>query len=120
MTDTNREKFSNKITQIKDALSFHVTNKYENDLDNKYNNYFDHIRRIYNNCFPIITKKVHSKTFSKPWITSEVQKLIKKKDKLYSKKLKDNTQVNRKKFKIAKKKMEDLKEKFKKKNIIQK
>ena len=114
MTDTNREKFSNKITQIKDALSFHATNKYENDLDNKFNNYFDHIRRIYNNCFPIITKKVHSKTFSKPWITSEVQKLIKKKDKLYSKKLKDNTQLNRKKFKIAKKKMEDLKEKEKK------
>jgi hypothetical protein len=106
INDKNRDKFSNKIEKIKYALSFHLHNPHEDDLQIIYQNYFDHIRRIYNDCFPITTKKVHNKTYSKPWITPEILKLIHKKDSLYCKKMKENTQVNKKKYKTAKKEPE--------------
>ena len=58
------------------------------------------------NLFHIVTKKVHSKTLSKPWITLEVQDLIDKKNVRFSKKCKNKTSKNKKKFKEAKEKMD--------------
>ena len=43
---------------------------------------------IYNQCFPVKTKKVHNKLLSKPWITNDLQKMIKNKNKLFGMKLK--------------------------------
>ena len=106
INEQNREKFGHRIDKIKDALFFHIHNPYENNLHTKYQNYFDHIRRIYDDCFPIVTKKIHNKTYSKPWITTDILKQIHKKDSLYHKKKKNNTQHNRKDYKLAKKDLE--------------
>ena len=106
INDENREKFANRIEKVKYVLPFHLHNPHEDNLQIIYQNYFDHIRRIYNDCFPIITKKVHNKTYSKPWITPDILKLIHKKDSLYCKKKKYNTQTNKKNYKTAKKEVE--------------
>ena len=50
--------------------------------------------------------KIHSKTLSKPWITPDIQKLIKKKNKRFSIKNKNKTESNKLKYKKAKKAME--------------
>ena len=106
INDNSRQSFNNKISETRHALAFHVHNRHETDLNKKYEDYFDHIKRIYNEHFPVITKKVHSKTYSKPWITPDVQKLIDKKNYRYSKKFNNNSKSNRTKFKEAKKIME--------------
>ena len=103
LNDENREKFADRIEKVKDALSFNLHNPYEDDLQIIYQNYFDHMRRIYDDCFPVITKKVHNKTHSKPWITPDILKLIHKKDSLYCKKNKNNTQTSKKKLQNSQK-----------------
>ena len=76
INDTNRAKFTNKISQIKDVLAFQATNRSEPNLETKYNNYFGQISQVYEECFPLKTTKIHSKTLSKPWITTDIQRLI--------------------------------------------
>ena len=49
--------------------------------------------------FSIGYKKVHSKTLCKPWITPEIQTLIKKKNKQFSIKNNNKTANNKKKYK---------------------
>ena len=67
------------------------------DTQTKYKDYFDHLNRIYEESFPVKSKKVHYKTLSKPWINKDLQKLIKKKNKLYSLKAKrKNSDCNKK------------------------
>ena len=56
----------------------------------------------------MVTQKIHSKTLSKPWLTSHIQKLINKKNKLFSMKNKNKTDQNRTKYKVAKKNVEKL------------
>ena len=106
INDENRTKFIEKVSTIRDILSFHTKNKFQT-LEQKYDDYFFHLSKVYNDSFPLVTKKVHTKTLSKPWITSEVQELIDKKNIRFSKKHKKNTSKNRKKFKEAKVKMEE-------------
>ena len=79
INDKNRLKFHKQISKIKDILLFQATNKSESNLETKYNNYFDQISTVYNQCFPMVTQKIHSKTLSKPWLTPHIQKLINKK-----------------------------------------
>ena len=105
--DSNRLAFNKRIEQAKNVLAFYVNNKYESNIDKKFDDYFDHITRIYNDCFPIITKKIHMKSFSKPWITPDVKKLIDKKNKRFSIKRIRNTDTNKNKYKIAKHIMEE-------------
>ena len=69
INDANRLKFNKKISEIKDILLFHASNKSEPNLDTRYENYFNHVSAIYNEWFPLKTKKIHSKTYSKPWIS---------------------------------------------------
>ena len=52
--------------------------------------------------------KIHNKTLSKPWITPQIQKLIKKKNRLFGLKNKNNTDLIKQKYKIAKKHTENL------------
>ena len=106
INETNRIKFRQRITEIKDILNFQVINKSEKDLETRYKNYFDQLSMAYNECFPFTTKKIHSKLLSKPWITPKIQKLINKKNKGFSIKSKKRTVSNKTKYKIAKQEME--------------
>ena len=107
LNDMNRENFSKRIVNVKDVLAFHVNNASNLKIESKFDDYLDHVIQIYNDCFPVITKKVHMKSFSKPWLTPEIQKLIDKKNKLFCIKKGNNTDVNRHKYKLAKAIMED-------------
>ena len=89
-------------------MLFQASNKSEPNLETRCNNYFNHVSVIYNECFPLTTKKIHSKTLSKPWITPQVKKLIDKKNKLFSIKNKNKTDSNKKKYKIAKNHVEKV------------
>ena len=109
INDTNRLKFTKEIDKIKDILYFQASNKSEPSIENRYNNYLDQLTKVYNQCFPLITKKIHSKTQSKPWITPHIQKLIDKKNKRFSIKKKNNTEItNSKKFYFCKKKLSNM------------
>ena len=88
------------------VLSFHVTNTHQLSLEQKYDDYFFHLSKIYNDCFPICTKKVHVKTLCKPWITPAIQSLINKKNIRFSKKSKNKTSDNISKYNDAKEKMD--------------
>ena len=79
---------------MKDILAFQATNKSEPNIETRYNNYFDQITTVYDQCFPFRTKKIHSKILSKPWITPSIQKLIDKKNKCFSMKNKNKTDIN--------------------------
>ena len=102
INDENMLKFQKRIDDTKHALAFHVKNRHETNIDSKFTDYFDHLSRIYNDCFPIVTKKVHIKSFCKPWITAAVQKLIDKKNKNFCIKKKNNNEKNRQKYKRSK------------------
>ena len=105
ITDENRGKFREHLAKAAPALSFH-TNNMSNTLDARYDDYFSHFKLIYDKHFPIKTMKIHNKTYSKPWVTKETQKLIKKKNKLYSNKLKNNSKNNKDKYRSIKKQLE--------------
>ena len=105
--DDNREKFIHRVNEIKDVLCFHAKNRLEENVDTKFNTYIDHLTRIYDECFPLKAKKVHLKSFNKPWITPNVQKLIDKKNKRFCKKKKNKTIANKDKYKAAKTEMEN-------------
>ena len=107
INDNNMFNFQNRIDKAKYALAFHVKNRHETNIDSKFTDYFDHILRIYDDCFPLVTKKVHMKTFSKPWITDDVQKLIDKKNKNFCIKKKNNSEDNKHKYKTSKIVMEN-------------
>ena len=107
INDANRDQFMNRISEIRGALSFHTNNTHQTSLQHKYDDYFFHLSKVYDECFPLITKKVHVKTLSKPWITLEVQDLIEKKNIRFSKKSKNNNNKNKKKYRDAKIKMEE-------------
>ena len=89
ITDKNRENFVKRVKQAKDALEFHTHNSRIN-TQTKYADYFAHLTRIYDEEFPIKRKKIHVKTVSKPWINTDLLRLIKKKNALFGKKLRSN------------------------------
>ena len=107
INDKNMFNFQNKIDDSKYALAFHAKNRHETNIDSKFTDYFDHILRIYDDCYPFVTKKVHMKSFNKPWITDDVQKLIDKKNKNFCTKKKNNSEANKQKYKTSKIVMEN-------------
>ena len=119
INDINRSKFTKTISQTKDILAFQATNRSEPNIETKYNNYFDQISQVYNECFPLKSKKIHSKTLSKPWITPDIQKLIKKKNKRFSIKNKNKTESNKLNSKMQKK-LWKVQSQKKKKYLLQK
>ena len=66
ITEENSNKFIDKIIETQHLLSFHVTNTHQLTLEQKYDDYFFHLFKIYNDCFPICIKKIHVKTICKP------------------------------------------------------
>ena len=115
ITEENSKKLINKITETQNVLSSHVTNTHQPSLEQKYDDYFFHLSKIYNDCFTICTKKVHVKTLCKPWIAPAIQSLINKKNILFSKKSKNKTSDNISKYNDAKEKMDKAIEKGKEK-----
>ena len=106
INEKNREKFTQEVKKQQDILAFQATNKSEPNIEIRYKNYFDQIITVYNQCFPLKTKKVHSKILSKPWITPNIEKLINKKNKCFRMKNKNKTDMNQTKYKAAKKTLE--------------
>ena len=102
LNDDNRLKFYNEINETKDILAFHCNNQQQPNIDVRFDDYIDHITRKYNNCFPLVSKKVHTKSFTKPWITPLVQKLIDRKNKKFSAKKKKKTALSKEKYKQSK------------------
>ena len=86
LTENNIAKFKDKIQNLDAVLSSHTTNS-NHGAEDRAASYFEHLGKIYNECFPIKTKKIHNKTLSKPWINQELQRLINKKNRLFGKKL---------------------------------
>ena len=103
MTETNRKIFTDSVKHSEDALAFHTVNS-STSTQTKYCDYFDHLGRLYETAFPIKKKKVDQKHKNKPWIDAELDKLMKKKNKLFSKKRNGNPSVIQK-FKGAKKEL---------------
>ena len=102
-SEENKEMFRQRICNGEEILTFHCTNS-NTTLQQKYKDFFDHITRIYNDSFPIKKRKLHTKTLRKPWITHSIQKLIAKRNKLFSRKS-DNDQI-KKRYKTLKKDIE--------------
>ena len=102
LTENNIAKFKDKIQNLNAVLSSHTTNP-NNGAEDRATNYFDHLGKIYNECFPMKTKKIHNKTLSKPWINQELQRLIRKKNRLFGRKLKNKSPENLQKYRECKK-----------------
>ena len=55
INDENQVKFTEKVNELKDSLFFHIKNIHQSSLEQKYDDYFFHIYKIYNECFPVKT-----------------------------------------------------------------
>ena len=104
--DERQMSFRKDIERRKHILDEIIKNSHL-DVDGCYTKYFEEIKDIYNSNFPIVKKKIHNKAFSKPWMNEEILKLIKKKNKLYSRKVKSDSKDIRSKFKAIKRELED-------------
>ena len=101
-SDENILHFRDEIASISTDMHNVLINP-TTTIDEKVYTYFEYYKRIYEKHFPLKNKKVHNKTLSKPWITNDIQKLIKNKNFLYYKKLKQPTTLSIEKYKNCKK-----------------
>ena len=101
ITNKNREYFTDSIKQAEESLNSHTTNCKTN-TQAKYDNYFGHLQQLYDASFPIKKKKVHQKLINKPWIDADLQRLIKKKNRAFSKKTKSKTLASAENYKKLK------------------
>ena len=106
LNDANRAKFVQSVKDKESILKFHVNNPHT-DTQTKYKDYLSHLGTIYDESFPLKRKKQNHKDASKPWITDELQRLIKKKNKLYGKKVKSDSSSTKQKYKTCKKELEE-------------
>ena len=86
-SDKNRELFRNEVLGIDDKLDV-LCNDVNLPLQERYNKYFEHITNIYDRCFPLRARKIHEKTFRKPWITQEILNDMEKRNRAFGKKSK--------------------------------
>ena len=56
---------------------------------------------LFNLHFPLTKRKKQNKNFSNSWFTNELRKLLKKKDRMYKKYIKNKSQANRQKYNVA-------------------
>ena len=97
LTDENKINFKSKVEEMSDILSI-CTKRNDLNANEKAVDYFTHLGKLYNDCFPLKCKKMHNKTLNKPWITQDLQKLIKRKNRLYGRKLKSKSPENLEKY----------------------
>ena len=106
LTESNIIKFKNRIIELNTFL-IDLASDTSVAANERVTNYFSN---IYNECFPLKSKKIHNKTLGKPWINQELQRLINKKNRLYGKKMKHKTIGRIARYRECKK---DLKHKLK-------
>ena len=82
---------------MSDILSI-CTKRNDLNANEKAVDYFTHLGKLYNDCFPLKCKKMHNKTLNKQLITQDLQKLIKRKNRLYGRKLKSKSPENLEKY----------------------
>ena len=104
-SDENIANFAEEIASVSTEL-YNIISSEEFNINEKSNKYFELYKMIYHKHFPLKMKKIHNKTLSKPWITNSIQKLIKKKNFLYYKKLKQPTEISVEKYKSCKKELD--------------
>ena len=106
INDRNTTSFLENL-HSKDSEFAEIANDLSNSADEKYENFFRRFIDMYNTHFPVRTKKVHNKTLAKPWITPPIQCLIKKKNKLYDKKLRTSNEKDIERYKQVNKEKEE-------------
>ena len=102
-TDDNLQKFRQQLVDNEIELRAH-SEMNGVDPNSKFNKFMHIITENYNSAFPIKVHKIHNKTYNKPWITADIEKLIEKRNRLFSKKSNDNSASR--KYKELKKKIE--------------
>ena len=121
LNDKTKSIFKQKLQEMDEKLMSYTTCNQSN-ANEKAANYFTHFSKLYNECFPIKVKKIHNKTLTKPWIDQEMQRLIKKKNRLYGEKLKYNTKASIVKYnqckKALKKKLKSTKMEYFKNKLL--
>ena len=77
-SDANQTKFTRSIAHViwEEILI-------ENDLDKNFNIFFDTFTKIYNECFPLVTKNISNKQKMRPWITKGILNSIRRKNNLF-------------------------------------
>jgi len=74
------DKFQHKLSEFNwfDKLS-------KTDVNSAYDDFLNFFSSAYNECFPLITKKIKFNNYCKPWITPSIVISIRKKNNLYKK-----------------------------------
>ena len=91
--------------------------KTSNDSNLAYNEFLVTFTFLYDDCFPSVKIKVKARNSFRPWITKDITKSSKKKQKLYEKRLKNRNPQNLATCETYKKLFEAIKRKSKKTTI---
>ena len=74
----NEQKFSRLL-----ALTLWEELLVKDDIDENFNIFFNHFKKLYNKCFPVTSKNVSSKLLDKPWLSIGFKTSIKKKNNMF-------------------------------------
>ena len=74
----NEQKFTRKL-----ALTLWEEILVEDDVDDNFGKFYSYFENMYNECFPVTTKRVPTKSLSKPWLSSGLKISIKTKNKMF-------------------------------------
>ena len=55
----------------------------EGDIDDNFNKFIERLRNMYNECFPVTTKRVSAKALDRPWLSSGLKTSIKNKNNMF-------------------------------------
>jgi exonuclease III len=105
INDKNTITFMTELCALDTKLT-HVCSNKEDTPDSCMDQFMAILSNCYEKNFPIKTKKVHNKTLANPWITPELQRHIKKKNRLFAKKLKTKNEKDAQKYRDCKKDLE--------------
>ena len=108
ISDISVEKFKYKLRTVSwDS----ITNS--SDTDKAYDKFIEIFSSLYDDCFPKKKIKLKPQKYNNPWITKEIKKSSKRKQKLYEKFLKNRNEKNEKLYKSYKSLFESIKHKSK-------
>jgi len=100
---TNIRKFTQSLSEIvwSDVLN-------ETDTEKAYNQFLETYGSLYEKCFPKKTTKISQHSRKKPWLSSGLLKSIRRKNKLYTKYVKNPTPLNHSIYKKYRNKLNHL------------
>ena len=78
LNQNNKHKFTQRISHIdwNEILTL-------NDINCNFEIFFSKIHQLYDECFPIVSKRISEKRLNSPWINQEIINAVKTKNKLY-------------------------------------